>query len=206
MMNSEKSLVRRLKSQEPAAFAELLDLYGERVQRLARRYTACSSDTEDLTQEIFLDLFKCAGAFRGESSLGTWVYRVALNHCLRFKERAGRLPDQLPEAYESADPHTAAHPEQSAVRRELSVQVEQALGRLTPPHRDVVILHELHQLTYQECALILQIPVGTVKSRLSNAFSALRASLGPYVLGEGQFNLGSASAPAKLAEAQGGTS
>ena len=205
-MQSEQSLVRRLKGGEHAAFAELLDLYGERVQRLARRYAASAPDAEDLTQEIFLDLFRSAASFRGESSLGTWVYRVALNHCLRFKEKSGRLPDQLPADYESADPQTAARPEISAVRRELSEQVERALGRLTPLHRDVVILHELHQLTYQECASVLQIPVGTVKSRLSNAFVALRTSLGPYVLGDQLSSVVGPKPSQPLQAASGGTS
>ena len=205
-MQTEQSLERSLRGGEPAAFAEFLDLYGERVQRLARRYTQSPADAEDLTQEIFLDLFHCAASFRGESSLGTWVYRVAINHCLRFREKSGRLPDQLPAEYECADPQSASGPEQSAVRRELSGQVERALGRLSPLHRDVVILHELHQLTYQECASVLQIPVGTVKSRLSNAFAALRTTLGPYVLGEQFSSTVAGTGTLPFADATGGTS
>ena len=203
-MQTEQALERKLKGGEPAAFAELLDLYGERVQRLTRRYASTSADIEDLTQEIFLDLFHCAAAFRGESNLGTWVYRVALNHCLRFREKSGRLPDQLPAEFDCAEPQSATGPEQNAVRRELSGQVERALGRLSPLHRDVVILHELHQLTYQECASVLQIPVGTVKSRLSNAFAALRTTLGPYVLGE-QLSSATSAGKLPLEAATGGT-
>jgi hypothetical protein len=75
-----------------------------------------------------------------------------------------------------------ADPARHAARRELGDQVHGALGDLSPLHRDVVVLHELHGLTYHECAEILGVPVGTVKSRLSNAFRRLRDRLGAYVL------------------------
>jgi RNA polymerase sigma-70 factor (ECF subfamily) len=75
-------------------------------------------------------------------------------------------------------------PARQADRQELSGQVQIALEALSPLHRDVVVLHELQGLTYKECAAVLEVPVGTVKSRLSNAFRALRGSLGIYVLGE----------------------
>ena len=77
-----------------------------------------------------------------------------------------------------------SNPLLSATKNELKGQVSQALEQLTPLHRDVIVLHELHGLTYQECADILEVPVGTVKSRLSNAFTRLRLLLGNYVLGQ----------------------
>ena len=77
-----------------------------------------------------------------------------------------------------------SNPLLSATKTELKEQVSEALGQLSPLHRDVIVLHELHGLTYLECAEILDIPVGTVKSRLSNAFTKLRLSLGNYVLGQ----------------------
>ena len=182
-MNSDKKLAGRIARGDTQAFATLVDTYGARVQRLVRRYARSEVDAEDLTQEIFVDLYRGIGGFRGASSLATWVYRVALNHCLKHVER--RRPDSLPydDALRAQFDETA-NPARHAARSELGSQVQSALGDLTPEHRDVVVLHELQELTYRECADILQIPIGTVKSRLSYAFRRLRTSLGGYVLGD----------------------
>ena len=133
-------------------------------------------------------MYRGIGGFRGASSLATWVTRVAWNHCLKHAER--RRPASLPLDEELRSPaDDAGNPVQASARRELGDQVQAALQCLTPEHRDVVILHELQELTYQECAAVLSIPVGTVKSRLSYAIRRLRVSLSGYVLGEGTDSL-----------------
>lgn len=172
---------------EKAAVAEFLDAFGPRVHRLSRRYARDESDAEDLTQEIFVALFRSASTFRGEATLATWVYRVALNHALRHREKWTResglnQPDANDETVEVAD--CGADPARHAARGELNREVRGALDGLASGQREVVVLHELHGLTYSECAQVLEIPIGTVKSRLSNAFRHLRTSLGPYVLGD----------------------
>jgi RNA polymerase sigma-70 factor (ECF subfamily) len=178
----------RIVGGEPAAFEQFVDTFGPRVHRLARRYAADECDAEDLTQEIFVALFRSAGNFRGEANFATWVYRVALNHCLRHREKTQRdkpssqTPNDVPSPTDVETPDLEADPARHAGRRELGQQVRGALDTLVEGQREVVILHELHGLTYSECATILQIPVGTVKSRLSNAFRHLRQRLAPYVL------------------------
>jgi len=183
IMQDDKRLAQRIGQGDRKAFEEFLDSYGPRVHRLVRRYVGNEADGEDVTQEIFLDLYRSVGGFRGESSLATWVYRVSLNHCLRHRERT-RPPSESyeEELHQPADKR--ADPARYAAQRELSGQVQSALDELSHLHRDVVILHELHGLTYSECAAVLGVPVGTVKSRLSNAFRCLRVALGGYVLGE----------------------
>ncbi len=183
MGHDEVKLARQVGQGERRAFEEFVDLFGARVHRLVRRYIANESDAEDVVQEIFLDLYRSIGSFRGESTLATWVYRVALNHCLRHREHATPPLQSLDEA----GPEPVARdddPARHAARRELSCQVHVALDDLSAVQRDVIILHELHGLTYRECAAVLGVPVGTVKSRLANAFRSLRGSLGAYVLGE----------------------
>ncbi|HLV81914.1 MAG TPA: sigma-70 family RNA polymerase sigma factor, partial [Chthonomonadaceae bacterium] len=185
-MQDDKRLVKRIQQGDRGAFEEFVDTYGARVQRLVRRYVENASDGEDVMQEIFCDLYRSLGGFRGDSALSTWVYRVAVNHCLKYRQRT--RPECVPYAEdtvaaESEDWHV--DPIRAAVKGELRDQVQSALTRLSPWHYDVVVLCELHGLTYQECAKVLDIPVGTVKSRLSNAFRRLRDSLGDYILGEG---------------------
>jgi RNA polymerase sigma-70 factor (ECF subfamily) len=182
-VNGDRQLTQRIASGDRQAFVEFVDAYGARVHRLVGRYVANAADGEDLTQEIFLDLYRCCGNFRGESSLATWVYRVAMNHCLKHRGRAHpaiQLDEEPPE--QAANPRD--DPSQHTLRHELSGQVHRALDALSPLHRDIVILHELHGLSYEECARVLDVPLGTVKSRLSNAFRRLRTALHEYVLGE----------------------
>lgn len=182
-MVSEKRLVRRLQQGDAKAFTELVDAYGGRVHHLVRRYVDNPSDAEDVTQEIFCDLHRCVGSFRGDSSLATWVYRVALNHCLKHCQRQRNGLDRSVPLTEQELPDTdwRSDPACCAARSELAEQVRDAVERLSPLHSDVVVLCELHGLTYQECADALGIPVGTVKSRLFTAFRRLRGLLSGYV-------------------------
>ena len=183
-MYDEKRLLKRLRSGDRRAFEELVDQFETRVYRLAIRYANSVQDAEDLTQEVFVGIFRNIGGFRGASALSTWVYRVAVNHCLEYR-RKKRL-DCVPYEEELGLAATSRRedPEQAAAMIELSDEVEKALEKLSPVHRDVILLHELQGLTYGECAEILGVPVGTVKSRLSNAFSRMRQLMGTYVLEE----------------------
>lgn len=180
----DMAMARRIAQGDRAAFAEFVDLYGPRIQALARRYAASQSDTEDLTQEIFLDLYRAIAGFRGASALSTWVYRVAMNHCLKHSERRRRELQPLDDPEIGTGENVSADPARRAIAGELRDKVQTALSGLTPEHRAVVILHELQELTYGECAEILSVPVGTVKSRLYYAFRALKGSLAGYVLGD----------------------
>jgi len=184
-VDNERKLVERIQAGDRKAFEQLLDAYETRVYRLALRFTNCITDAEDVTQEIFLAIYKGLGQFRGNSALGTWIYRIAMNHCLEFRRR--RKLEHLPYDEGLALPSLdwRDDPLQSAGRHELSEKVEAALNCLSPLHRDVIVLHELQGMTYQEVAATLDVPVGTVKSRLSNAFRRLRDLLGGYVREEG---------------------
>lgn len=168
-----------LRRGDAAAYGWLLDTFGGRVHGLARRYTRSEADAEDLTQEIFLALHASLPKFRGEAALSTFIYRVAMNHCL--KHRARQRPESVPyDDLPLASPEQQ-RPDRVAAHGELASTIEAALATLSLDHRDVVVLHELHGLTYAECATILGVPVGTVKSRLFNAFKRLRGQLEGYV-------------------------
>ncbi|HZO87996.1 MAG TPA: sigma-70 family RNA polymerase sigma factor [Chthonomonadaceae bacterium] len=174
--------MRRIQAGDRQAFEELLDAYETRVYRLALRFTGNVLDAEDLTQDVFLAVYKGLANFRGDSALGTWIYRIAMNHCLEYrrKRRLDCVPYDAQLTLASGD--WREDPVQSADRQELSSRVEQAINCLSPLHRDVVVLHELQGMTYQEVAATLNVPVGTVKSRLSNAFRRLRDLLGGYAM------------------------
>ena len=182
-VQDDRRLANRIAAGDPGAFTAFVDVYGPRLHRLVRRYTACEADAEDLTQEIFVDLYRSMASFRGDSTLATWVWRVALNHCHKHvgRTRAETVPYDETLGEREAEERSPAH---HAARRELSDHVHTALDSLSPEQRDVVILHELQELTYRECATILEVPEGTVKSRLSYAFRRLRGTLSVYVLAD----------------------
>jgi RNA polymerase sigma-70 factor (ECF subfamily) len=185
VVENERELIRRIQAGDRRAFEKLLDAYETRVYRLALRFTNSVPDAEDVTQEIFVAVYNGLGRFRGGSSLGTWIYRIAMNQCLEYRRR--RKLDCLPfdEDLALVSKDWRDDPFQTADRNELSHRVEAALNCLSPLHRDVIVLHELQGMTYQEVAAALDVPVGTVKSRLSNAFRRLRDLLGGYVFEEG---------------------
>lgn len=179
-MRDDRRQANQIAAGDPGAFTAFVDTYGPSLYRLVRRYTSSEADAEDLTQEIFVDLYRSIGSFRGESALATWVYRVALNHCRKYAGRTYAITVSYDDV--RTEPESDEYgPAQYAARRELSDQVYAALDHLSPDHREVVILHELQELTYRECAAILQVPEGTVKSRLSYAFRRLRGPLSAYV-------------------------
>ena len=177
----EQLMVRKIQAGDRQAFEQLMDCYETRIYRLAMRFTANVADAEDLTLEIFHAIYRSIAKFRGNSSLGTWIYRVSMNHCLEFRRKRRLEVVPYDEGLSLASTAWQDDPIESAGKRELSERVEAAINSLSPLHRDVVVLHELQGLTYQEVAATLNVPVGTVKSRLSNAFRRLRDQLSGYV-------------------------
>ena len=182
-MQSDLRQAKQIAAGDTGAFTAFVDTYGPRLHRLVRRFTSCEADAEDLTQEIFVDLYRSLGSFRGDSTLATWTYRVALNHCRKHASRtpAATVPYDDALGEHEAEEHGPAH---QATRRELSEHVYAALDGLSEDHREVVLLHEMQEMTYRECAAVLQVPEGTVKSRLSYAFRCLRGTLSEYVLSD----------------------
>src|SRR5438093_12582892 len=122
-----------MKQADRRAFEEFVDLYGARVHRLVKRYVDNAEDAADVTQEVFIDLYRGIGSFRGESSIMTWVYRIAVNHCLRHCDRSSKncAPmSDLSDLSDLSDSYWRSNPEQSAAKSELGDQVYAELGRL----------------------------------------------------------------------------
>jgi len=179
-LQHDRQTAQRIGDGVPGAFEAFVDTYGPRLHRLTRRYGSSEADAEDLTQEIFVALYAGMKSFRGESSLATWSYRIALNHCLKYADRKQPVTVSYDKARDAVECDERG-PVKQAARRELAGQVQTALDGLSADHHAVVLLHEMHEMTYAECAAVLQVPIGTVKSRLSYAFRRLRTSLQSYV-------------------------
>jgi RNA polymerase sigma-70 factor (ECF subfamily) len=186
---TEQELISRAKKGDQAAFAQLVTDHQNRVYTLAVRMVGDREEGADLAQEAFLKAWQALPAFRGESSFSTWMYRLTANVCLDFLRRRKRQPVQT--VFEAEPSDQTQDPQRQLERRETSRAIHLALDRLPPNQRQILTLRELSGLSYQEIGQLLRLDIGTVKSRLARARSALRKIL----LAEGNFFAPSASNP-----------
>ncbi len=182
----ERALVKRLKRRDEAAFNELVRAYQTQVFRVVFRMLGDHAEAEEVAQEVFITVFKAIDNFRGDSKLSTWLYRIAVNHTKNRLKYLGRRAhgtkrefDEVGDrdAIESATMHTSAklpRPDEMVQAREAEGLIRQALHQLDADFRELVILRDIENLTYQEIGEISGLAEGTVKSRLHRARLALR--------------------------------
>jgi RNA polymerase sigma-70 factor (ECF subfamily) len=166
----EADLIDRCTRGEPGAFEELYRLHAGRVYNLACRLTGSVSDGEDLLQEIFVQVYRKLAGFKGESSVGTWIYRLATNQCLDYlrgrEAKARKLTD--PMESESRLPHAVR------VERADRIDLERAIAALPPGYRAAFVLHDVEGFEHREVAGILGIAEGTSKSQVHKARMKIR--------------------------------
>jgi RNA polymerase sigma-70 factor, ECF subfamily len=178
---ADLTLVARCRAGDLAAFEELYTVHAGRLFSVACRMLGNASDAEDLLQEIFLSAHRKLDGFRGESALGTWLYRLATNHCLDFlRSRAARtndLTDTLDEEPGLYEPGRVSLAEQTVAKMDL----ERAIGQLPAGCRAAFVLHDIQGLEHREVAEALGIAEGTSKSQVHKARLRLRALLSQRV-------------------------
>ena len=174
---------------EQDAFEQLVRAYEKRVFALTLRMCGNPEDAAEAAQEAFLAVWQGLKFFRGESSFSTWLYRLASNACVdllrregRHRAAAGPSLDDEELRLETADP--APTPQEAAERAELRRQIENGLRALPAEYRQVLILREMHQLSYEEIGQTLSLDPGTVKSRISRG----RKRLQKYLMESGNFS------------------
>jgi RNA polymerase sigma-70 factor (ECF subfamily) len=191
LRNDEAALVEELRAGSEEAFAWLLARYHQPIYSLLARTVRDRGDAADLTQEVFVKVFRGIGHFHGEASLRTWIYRIALHEALNQRRWWSRHQkqqvtiepdgdDRYPSAGESlVDPHDS--PFDAAAHAEIAARVESALREVPEPFRTVVVLRDIEGFGYEEIAEILNANLGTVKSRLMRGRAHLKNLLAPYM-------------------------
>lgn len=179
-LDLDADLVERHLAGDLRAFDEVYDRFGRMVYNLALRLAGNREEAADLTQEIFLRIYRHLGGFAGRSALKTWIFRVALNHCREKLYRHAIETLSLDEEGESesallADP--ARGPEDLALAADERRRVAGGLARLPHHFREAVILRDLEGLSYDEIAEVLGVRVGTVRSRIARGRDQLRLQL-----------------------------
>ena len=179
-LDPEYSLVSRCLSGDDTAWEQLVRLHTRQVYGLCYRFTGSAPESQDLTQEVFLRVFRTIKSFRStEGSFGTWLSRVTRNllidHYRRTRQErvTDSIEEQLP-VLEQEGSGAAPRPDQSLAGREASEILQATLQKLSPDLREAVILRDLQEMEYREIADVLGIPEGTVKSRINRG----RAELG----------------------------
>jgi RNA polymerase sigma-70 factor (ECF subfamily) len=180
----EAALVQRCAAGDEAACADLVAEHQRMVVQLAMNLLGDRDEALDLSQEVFLRVFRTIHRFRCQSTLRTWIYRIAVNQA-RNKHRFWRRRHRADQV--SLDEHVAAHgelpsggestPDRLLAQKELAAQLKTALDRLPFDQRTAIVLREIDGLSYEEIAYSLGVAVGTVKSRLTRARQALRLDL-----------------------------
>lgn len=180
LLEPEYSLVTECLKGDEAAWEQLVRLHTRHVYALCYRFTGSASEAQDLTQEVFLRVFRTLKSFRSaEGSFGTWLARVTRNLLIdnyrrtRQERVTDSIEEQLP-MLELEGSGVLARPDQALAGREASEILQVALQRLSPELREAVILRDLQEMEYREIAEVLAIPEGTVKSRINRG----RAELG----------------------------
>lgn len=175
----EQNWIQQARKGDQAAFAALVERYQKRVYALTFRMCPTPELAEEAAQEAFLSAWQGLPFFRGDASFSTWLYRLTSNACVdllrREKRHQGPSLDDETTAVDVPDP--APTPEKAAEQKELKMQIESGLRALSPEHREVLLLREMHQLSYEEIADTLNLDLGTVKSRISRGRRHLREFL-----------------------------
>ncbi len=181
-----EALVERAKEGDREAFGRLVDEYKDKIYNYVSRMLSDPYEAEDVTQEAFLRAYRSLPRFRGASSFHTWLYRIASNLAIDVVRKRKRTEPtfSLDEPLESEEgeyereiPAETGGPEDMTTTRETQVAVRRAIMDLPEKLRNVMILYELQGETYEDIAEILDVPLGTVKSRLFNARNTLKEKL-----------------------------
>lgn len=192
----ESSIVAELKSGSEEAYSWLIAHYHQQVYSLVYRIVSNPADAADTTQEVFLKVFRGMNHFHGESSLKTWIYRIAVHEAcnskrwwFRHKRRETSLEPVVDETSDGPSVHGLKDmledrgdtPFESLAHEEVRARVEEELRQIPQPYRTTVILRDIEDLSYEEIAEVTQASLGTVKSRLTRGREMLKKRLQPYV-------------------------
>ncbi|HEY1660030.1 MAG TPA: sigma-70 family RNA polymerase sigma factor [Candidatus Sulfotelmatobacter sp.] len=191
----ESAIVAELKAGSETAYAWLIGEFQRPVYGLVYRIVSDPADAADTTQEVFLKVFRGMKHFHGGSSLKTWIYRIALHEAANrkrwwFRHKAQEtsiepaesegIANQTEEMQNALmDRHDS--PFDSLAQKEIQLRVDAELRRVPEPYRTTLILRDLEEMSYEDIAEILEISVGTVKSRITRGRQALKKRLAPYV-------------------------
>lgn len=193
MATDDLILVKRAREGDQRAFQQLVERYQRRVYSVALGIVRDKEEARDVAQEAFAKVFKYLDHFKGDSSFYTWLYRITLNIAIDVLRRKGSAKGEhveLDENLEVDSPEAnlgaigsrlGTNPQKSLLRRELAQKIEEALQEVPEKHRAILLLREIEGMSYEDLARTLNIPKGTVMSRLFHARAKVQKILREYL-------------------------
>ena len=205
MPTDDLTLVRRARSGDQRAFGLLVERYQKKVYAVALGMVKDAEEAMDVSQEAFVKVHRYLDRFKGDSSFYTWLYRITTNTCIDVLRRRGVNSSDSVEYDDTVEIDLAeanlgllgtqldASPSRSLLRRELGEKLEEALAQLPEKHRAILLLRELEGMSYEDLSRTLDIPKGTVMSRLFHARAKVQRLLASYLNDEAGETPGPAS-------------
>jgi len=204
LATDDLTLVKRVRSGDQRAFKLLVERYQRKVYAVALGMLKDKEEAMDVSQEAFVKVYKYLDHFKGDSSFYTWLYRITVNICIDVMRRKGSAGGDPVEFDESIDndlsearigalgSRLGTNPQKSALRRELAEKIQEALAAVPEKHRAILLLREIEGMSYEDLSRTLDIPKGTVMSRLFHARAKVQKILSEYLeLDESKSGVGS---------------
>jgi RNA polymerase sigma-70 factor (ECF subfamily) len=193
LATDDLTLVQRVKTGDQRAYKLLVERYQRKVYAVALGMLKDKEEARDVAQEAFVKVYRYLEHFKGDASFYTWLYRITVNICIDAMRRKGSKGDEHLEFDESVKMDTAeanigalgsrlgTNPQKSALRRELAERINAAIQQIPEAHRQILLLREVEGMSYEDLSRILEIPKGTVMSRLFHARLKMQKILSEYV-------------------------
>jgi RNA polymerase sigma-70 factor, ECF subfamily len=187
------TLVRRCREGDQGAFRALVERYQKKAFAQALGMVKDRDEAMDVAQEAFVKVYKYLDHFKGDSSFYTWLYRIVSNLCVdRMRRKASTASPDSREFDEKQDQEELAtagilstrlgtNPQKAALRAELAAKIDEALEQIPEKHREILLMRELEGMSYEDMARVLEVPKGTVMSRLFHARAKMQKLLSEYV-------------------------
>jgi RNA polymerase sigma-70 factor (ECF subfamily) len=180
----DEFLIKRFVSNDESAFEELFRRYEQKIFNLVYRYIGPYPETEELTQDVFIKVYKSAQTFKGKSKFSTWIYRIAVNTCLNYKKKKRLVMESLDKSgtqlvKELVAPDSTTPEEQFTRARKMAI-IQQALDSLPPNQKIAFILSKYEGFSYAEIGEIMNVSISSVESLLFRAKQQLKKELTPY--------------------------
>ena len=180
MIPEDQKLISDCLRGRTEAFGVLVERYQDRLFNAVCRFLDSAEDAQDVVQESFLSAYQSLKGFKGGSRFFTWLYRIAMNHAIDLKRKRRTLQYLAPHHEEDSQPvdqSEFSRPSEKAERLEEQEMLQRALAQLSGEHRIVLILKDIDGMKYEEMADTLDVPIGTIRSRLHRARAELRELL-----------------------------
>jgi RNA polymerase sigma-70 factor (ECF subfamily) len=179
----DRELVQRCRSGEPSAFNELVARHQDRVYAGVLRFCGNAEDAADIVQRAFINAYRKIGDFKGDAAFSTWIYRIAFNQAISFRRENRRTTVSIHgrEEERGIEPAETPNPGEKMESEETGRKVQQALDQLEEADRQIILLKDLQGHSYDDIAAILQVPKGTVRSRLHRARLELKIRLKAFI-------------------------